>query len=144
MAATVQVGTILVADDSPFVPQILALDGKAYLENWNVVKSLSGIALDRLIRDAGYNFFFLAGEVNAMFFGTVGAQRIQNALKRILTKVRGGHFNCLEVTGITPKRCLGLHYTIVSAHSRHIQRSCQLDSIEQRQAASRDAKWARG
>jgi hypothetical protein len=144
MTATIQVGTILIADDSPAADQILASDGKAYLKNWNVVKSLSGIALDREIRDAGYHFFFLAGEVNAIFFGTVAAQRIQNALKRILTKVRGEHFNCLEVTGIRPKRCMGLHYTIVSAHSRHIQRSCQLDSIEQRQAASRDAEWARG
>jgi hypothetical protein len=144
MAATNQVGTILIGGDSPVVDQILALDSEPYLENWNVVKSLSGLALDRKIRDAGCHFFFLAGEVKAMFFGTVGAQRIQNALKRILTKVRGQHFNCLEVTGIVPKRFLGLHYAIVSAHSRHIQRSCQLDTIDQRQAASRDAEWARG
>lgn len=144
MTATIQVGTILIADDSPVVSQILALEGETYLENWNVVTSLSGTALDRKIRDAGYHFFFLAGEVNAMFFGSVAAQKIMNALKRILIKVRGQHFNCLEVTGITPKRCMGLPYTIVSAHSRHIQRSGQLDSIGQRQAASRDAEWAKG
>ncbi|HZP16722.1 MAG TPA: hypothetical protein VFB00_02060, partial [Terriglobales bacterium] len=92
----------------------------------------------------GWNFFFMAGEVKAMFFGAIGARKIQNALKRILEKVRRQDFNCLEVTGIAAKRFLGLRYAVVSAHSRHVQRSCYLDIAEVRRTSHRDAEWARG
>jgi len=89
---------------------------------------LDGFALDRKIRASGWNFFFMAAEVRAMFFGALGAKKIQNALKRILGKVKQQHFNSLEVTGIVAKRFLGVPYTVVSAHSRHVQQSCYLDS----------------
>ena len=81
-----------------------------------------------------------------MFFGAIGAAKIQNALKRILGKVRQQqqHFNGLEVTGIVAKRFLGMRYAIVAAHSRHIQQTCYLDSAETRRASHRDEEWARG
>ena len=49
---------------------------------------LNGFALDRKIHAVGWNFFFMAGEVKVMFFGALGAKKIQNALKRILVKVK--------------------------------------------------------
>jgi len=58
--------------------------------------------------------------------------------------VKRQNFNCLEVTGIVAKRFLGVPYATVSAHSRHIQQSCLLDSVESRQNGRRDAEWARG
>jgi hypothetical protein len=79
-----------------------------------------------------------------MFLGALGAKKIQNALKRILVKVRRQNFNSLEVTGIAAKRFLGVPYTTVSAHSRHIQQSCYLDGAEARRMFKRDAEWARG
>jgi len=112
--------------------------------NWSVVKALDGFALDRKIRTAGWNFFFMAAEVKVMFFGALGTKKIHNALKRILAKVRHQSFNGLEVTGIVAKRFLGVPYATVSAHSRHIQQSCCLDSAEARQTSQRDAEWARG
>ena len=78
--------------------------------------------------------FSMAAEIKVMFFGALGAKNIQNALQRILGRVKAQDFNCLEVTGIIAKRFLGVPYATVSAHSRHIQQSCQLDNIEQRQA----------
>jgi hypothetical protein len=42
-----------------------------------------------------------------MFFGALGANKIQNALKRILEKVRLQHFNGVEVTGIVAKTISG-------------------------------------
>jgi hypothetical protein len=80
---------------------------------------------------------------HALIFGAIGAKNIQNALKRILGKVRQQHFNGLEVTGIVAKRFLGVPYAIVSAHSRHVQQSCYLDSAEARRMSQRDAEWAR-
>jgi len=63
-------------------------------------------------------------------FGALGAKKIQNALKRILGKVKQQHFNSLEVTGIVAKRFLGVPYAVVSAHSRHLQQRCYLESAE--------------
>ena len=123
---------------------VLALESEPYLGNWSVVKALDGFALDDKIHAAGWNFFFMAAEVKVMFFGAIGATKIQGALKRILEKVSGQNFNCLEVTSIVAKRFWGMPYATVSAHSRHIQQSCQLDDIEQRRTGRRDAQWATG
>jgi len=77
-------------------------------------------------------------------FCALGAKKIQNALKRILGKVKQQHFNSLEVTGIVAKRFLGVPYAVVSAHSRHVQQSCYLASAEARRRSQHDAEWARG
>jgi len=124
--------------------EALVLESEPYLENWSVVKALDGFALDEKIHAAGWSFFFMAAEVKVMFLGAIGAQRIQRALKRILEKVGGQNFNCLEVTSITAKRFWGIPYVTVSAHSRHIQQGRQLDDVDRRRAMRRDAEWARG
>jgi hypothetical protein len=143
MTPTVQVGTILI-DNEPQLTRVLALKSKPYSGKWSVIEGSDGVALDRQLHAAGWNFFFMAAEMKVMFIGAIGAPRIQNALKRILRKVNHQNFNCLEVTGIVAKRFLGLPYATVSAHSRHIQQSRQLDDIERRRAAQRDAQGARG
>jgi|CZKR01.1.fsa_nt_gi hypothetical protein len=144
MTPTIQVGTILIGEEPPRMAEALALQSDPYLENWSVVRALDGFALDDKIHAAGWNFFFMAAEVKVMFFGATGAKKIQNALKRIFEKVKPQNFNCLEVTGIGTKHFLGVPYTSVSVHSRHIQQSSQLDSIENRRDGQRDAEWARG
>ncbi len=143
MDLTVQVGTIVVEEGNRMA-SALALPSQPYSGSWSMLKTRDSCALDREIHAAGWNFFFLAAEVKVMFFGALGAQKIHNALLRILKLVKPQNFNCLEVTGIVAKRFLGLSYGTVSAHSRHIQQSCQLDSLESRRNGQRDADWARG
>jgi hypothetical protein len=142
MTPVVQVGSILI-EAWPLMPQ-LGLKSEPYSGNWSLVKVLDGYSLDRKVRALGWNFFFMAAEVKAMFFGGLGAKKIEHALKRILAKVKEQHFNGLEVTEIVAKRFLGVPYAVVSAHSRHIQRSCYMDSAEARRTSQRDADWARG
>ena len=143
MPPNVQVGTILIERQSQMA-QVLGLESEPCSGNWHLLKALDVFALDRKSREAGWNFFFMAAEVKVMFFGALGAKKIHNAIKRILGKVGQQHFNALEVTGIVAKRFLGVPYAIVSAHSRHIQQSCYLDSTEARRTSERDAEWARG
>src|SRR4030095_8126342 len=104
---------------------------------------MCGFALDGRIRASGWYLFFMAGEVRAMFLGGLGTKKIQKALTRILTKVRLQRFNGLEVTRIVAKRFLRVPYGVVSAHSRHAQHSCYLDSAEARRMSQHDAEWAR-
>jgi hypothetical protein len=142
MPTNVEVGSILIEEWAPMM-QLLGLESESYSGNWSLVK-VNGFALDRKIHAAGWNFFFMAGETKVMFLGALGAKKIQNALKRILVKVRRQNFNSLEVTGIVARRFLGVPYATVSAHSRHIQQSCYLDGAEARRMSKRDAEWARG
>ena len=143
MPPTIQVGTILI-EDWPLMEQSLGLESEPYSGNWSLVKVLDGFTLDRKIRASGWNFFFMAAEVKAMFFGALGAKKIEQALKRILGKVKRQHFNGLEVTEIAAKRFLGIPYATVSAHSRHVQQSCYLDSDQTRRTSQGAATWARG
>jgi hypothetical protein len=143
MPPTVQVGSILIEDQSQ-MPQAVGLESDPYSGTWSLIKALDGFDLDRKIHAVGWNFLFMAAEVKVTFFGALGAKKIQNALRRILEKVKRQHFNGLEITGIVAKRFLGVPYATVSAHSRHLQQSCQLEDLEQRQAGQRDADRARG
>jgi hypothetical protein len=143
MPPVVHVGSILI-EESPRMTQLLGLESEPYSGNWSLVKVLDGFALDRKIHAAGWNFFFMAEDVKAMFFGALGAKKIRRALERILGKVKQQHFNGLEVTEIVAKHFLGVPYAIVLAHSRHVQQSCYLDGAEARRTSERDAECATG
>lgn len=123
--------------------QLLGLESEPCSGEWSLLKVIDGFALDRKIHAAGWNFFFMAAEVKVMFLGAAGAAKIQNALRRILGKVKRQEFNGLEVTQIVARRFLGVPYVTVSAHSRHMQQSCYLDSALARQTSEHDAAWAR-
>jgi hypothetical protein len=143
MLSTVQVGTILMKE-WPGMPQLIGFETEPGWGEWSMVKVPDAFTLDRKIHAAGWNFFFMAAEVKAMFLGSLGAANAQSALKRILVKVKQQHFNGLEVTRIVARRFLGVPYVTVSAHSRHMQQSCNLDSAETRQTSQDDAEWAKG
>jgi hypothetical protein len=143
MPLTVQVGTILMKE-WPGMTQLLGLESEPCSGEWSLLKVLDGFTLDSKIHAAGWNFFFMAAEIKVMFWGSVGAAKIQNALQRILEKVKPQQFNGLEVTQIVGRSFLGVPYVTVSAHSRHLQQSCYLDSALARQTIERDAEWAKG
>jgi hypothetical protein len=143
MAQNLKVGTILMKE-WPGMPQLIGLETEPCFGEWSTVKALDPFALDRKIHAAGWNLFFMATEVKAMFFGSLKATKVQSALQRILAKVKPQHFNGLEVTAIVARHFLGVPYVTVSAHSRHMQHSCNLDSAETRRTSQSDATWARG
>jgi hypothetical protein len=134
MTSTVQIGTVLIRENS--IPaDALGLKTEPYSGIWNILSARDGDAIDSQIHVAGWNFFFFASKVSVMFLGKVGATKIRNALKRIMEKVAPHNFNCIEVTGIAAKHFLGVPYVSVSAHSRHIQPTCKIDSVDIRRNA---------
>jgi hypothetical protein len=118
---------------------LLGFETEPCFGEWSWVNVLDGVALDRKILVA-----VMATEVKVMFWGSLGAVKIQRALKRSLAKVKQQHFNGLEVTAIVARHFLGIPYVTVSAHSRHMQHSCYLDSATTRRSFQRDSEWARG
>jgi hypothetical protein len=143
MPLTVQVGTILMKE-WPGMPELIGFETEPRLGEWSMASVPDAFTLDRKIRAAGWNFFFMAAEVKTMFFGSLRASKVQSALKRILAKVKQQHFNAFEVTAIVARHFLGVPYVTVSAHSRHLQHSSNLDSAEIRQTSQDAAEWANG
>lgn len=142
MAPTIHVGTILMKDGAG-MPK-LGFETEPCFGEWSSVRALNGFALDRKLHDAGWNYFFMAAEIKVMFLGTLGAAKVQNALRRIVAKVKQQNFNSLEVTEIATRSFFGVPYVTVAAHSRHVQQSCNLDTPEARLIAQHDAEWATG
>jgi len=122
--------------------QRLGLEQDRYSPGWCVVRALNGFSLDRKVRGAGWNSFFLAGTVTASALGSIKEGSVRAALQRVFSKVRTEDFNCLEVTGIVARHFLGIPYITVSAHSRHIQQSYLLDNPRARQAGATAAGLA--
>ena len=125
MADKIKMGSILI-EEGTLLPESLRFESEPYSNGWRFVKNLDGYGLDRKIRDAGWNFFYMAGELKVSVFGHVGEGTGRRAIKEILGKLKLDKFNCLEITQVAGKRFLGLPYVNVSARWRHIQESLVL------------------
>ena len=105
------------------VPQSLRVETEPYSQSWEIIKNSDGHSVDRDVRRADWNFFFLAGNIQATAMGYWGERTVRRAMERVLAKVALSKFNCLEITEVTAKQFLGFPYVHVSVHSRHIQKS---------------------
>jgi hypothetical protein len=128
MPDTIKPGTILIKEGT-LLPETLRFESESCVPGWRLVKELDGCGLDRKIREAGWTFFCLAGQLGATVFGIDEQKTLSRALEQILAKLESAEFNSLEImrvaTGIS-KRFLGIRYATVSAQSRHIQASAPL------------------
>ena len=140
MPQSVQVGTILV-NEIPLIPGITQVATEPFSGRWRIIKACDTFALDRGIHAAGWNFFFMAAQVKIRFLGSRGSEKIERALKRILTKVAKLHFNALEVTGIVTRHFMGMPYTTVTVHSRHIQQGYSLNNSEGQHTFHPQVAW---
>ncbi|PYU34921.1 MAG: hypothetical protein DMG28_04355 [Acidobacteria bacterium] len=125
MPDTIKTGTILIKEGTP-LPEALRFETEPCAPSWTLVKNLDGYGVNRKIDEAGWTFFCLAGEIKATVFGLDAQKAVRRAVKRILARLKGEKFNSLEVTAVASKRFLGVPYTSVSTHSRHIQESALL------------------
>ena len=122
MLETIKSGKILIKEDAA-LPSLLPFKSESCVPGWKSVTHLDGYELDRRIRGAGWNLFYLANEIKTNVFGFHGQERIRTAIARIVTNVAMKKFNALEITRVASKRLLGVPYVSVSAHPRHIQPS---------------------
>lgn len=131
MMSICKVGTIL-TQAHPLVLQALGMESEPWDENWKIVKGLDSSAFNRKVNAGGWNSFLIGAERKAMFFGTLNAEKIRSAVKRILAHVQDQRFNGLEITNISSRHLLGISYVVVSAYSRHIQENCFLGNASDR------------
>ena len=125
MAKMIEVGTLLLEEGAP-VAIAVPVETHPYLEGWKLVANLSSSILDKKLRDVGWTFFYMAGELTATAFGSDSEKTTRRAVKGVIAKLNPGRFNCLESSRVVAKTMLGLPYVTVAGHARHIQESLYL------------------
>ena len=120
MADTIKSGTILITEGA-LLPETILFESEPYAYGWRLVENIDSNGLDQIIRQVGWNFFYIAGVIETNVFGSDEKKTTRKAVKRIIANLKSKNFNCLEITRVATKRLLGLTYISVSAHSRHIQ-----------------------
>jgi hypothetical protein len=122
MIETIRVGTMLIEDGTP-TPESLVVGTEPYSAGWSSIVKSSSAQLGREIESAGWTFFFMAGEIRTCGFGFNDQSRTDRAVTHVIGAVKLQSCNCLEITQIRQRSFLGLSYTSLVAHARHIQRS---------------------
>src|SRR6266513_3482423 len=123
MSDTIKTGTILIKEGT-LLPEAVRLESEGCVPGWRLVKDLDRCGLDREIREAGWSFFCLAGEIRATVFGIDEEKMFRRTIAEILARLKLEKYNSLEITRVASeasKRFLGVPCVTVSAQSRHIQ-----------------------
>jgi hypothetical protein len=122
MTETIRVGTMLIEDGTP-TPESLVIGAEPYSPGWSFIVKSTSAQLGRELESAGWTFFYMAGEIRASGFGFNDQSRTDRAVAHVMGAVKLQNCNCLEITQMRQRSFLGLPYTSLVAHARHIQRS---------------------
>ena len=120
MTDAIQAGTILI-EGGASMPAFLGLESRPEASGWRSIGNLDWSQLDTAIQQAGWTFFFMAGEIKATVFGFDRQKALRTALRRLIVDVKAQHCNSIEITQVTSKSFLNVPYVSVMAHPRHLQ-----------------------
>jgi hypothetical protein len=90
---------------------------------WSYLINSTSAELDGNLRRIGWSFFYMAGEIRKIGFGFTSRSRMKRAVTRVIEAVKLQQCNSLEITQVQTKSFLGLPYTSLVAHARHVQLS---------------------
>ena len=129
MREPIQAGTTLFKEGT-ILPDGLTFESEMFSPGWRSVKGLNGYATDRKTPEAGWTFFYLAGESRTTAFGGEGQKTARRAIKKILASLKSEKCNSLEVTSVVLKTFLGMPYTTISFHLRNLQKGMFLSKSQ--------------
>jgi hypothetical protein len=122
----INTGTLLI-EEGTALPKSLRLESEHYSNGWAAITNVRS-EFNSEVKQAGWTFFFMAGDIRATVFGFDRDKAVHTAIERIITNVKSQKCNCLEIIQVTMKSFLRVPYVSVSAHSRHIQKSMTFSS----------------
>ncbi|MBZ5619912.1 MAG: hypothetical protein LAQ69_14505 [Acidobacteriia bacterium] len=120
MTDTIKAGSILV-EEGIHLPKFFLLQSESNLIGWAALKDTLS-TFEKTIQEAGWTFFFMAGEIKATVFGFNKQNALRAALKRLITDAKSQHCNSIEITQVEDRSFLRVPYVSVSAHPRHLQK----------------------
>jgi len=119
MTEPITTGCILFEEDIR-MPGFLWEQGESPSNGWRAIKGPRS-AFEKAVQEAGWTFFYIAGEIRATAFGFDRPKALHAALKRLIVNVKSQHCNGIEISQILGKSFCGVPYVSVSAHARHLQ-----------------------
>jgi hypothetical protein len=119
MTDTIAAGSILI-EPHAHLPNSIRLQGEPDASGWATLNGARS-AFEKEIREAGWTFFFMAGEIKATVFGFDRQKTLRAAFERLIANVKSRNCNGIEITQVTVKSFLKVPYVSVSAHARHLQ-----------------------
>src|ERR1700760_3220119 len=122
MIDRIRLGTMLIADGT-LTPESLVVGTEPYSAGWSSTTKFTSAELGRALERAGWTFFYMANEVRTTGFGFNNQSRTARAVAHAINAVRRENCNCLEITQMRRRSFMGLSYTSLVAHARHIQKS---------------------
>ena len=120
MPDLITAGDLLVQEGTN-LPGSLVLLAEADSNGWAAVKD-NRSTFEKAVHEAGWTFFFMAGEIKATVFGFDRQKALRGALKRLMTDVKAQRCNSIEITRVISGSLLKAPYVSVSAHPRHLQK----------------------
>jgi hypothetical protein len=120
MTDSIEAGGILVKEGIP-LPKSLSLQSDPDLSGWAAVTTARS-TFEKQIQEAGWTWFFMAGEIKTTVFGFARQKTLRIALRRLIAKVTSQHCNSIEIAQVTCNSFLMVPYVSVSAHPRHLQK----------------------
>ena len=123
---SVETGTIFLEAGAP-VPVSLVMRCDSFMNGWGVVDS-SPSAVDGQMRDEGWTYFFLAGEMKTTTFGLDPEKTLASGLSRLAEMTKALRCNSFEISSATHELFLGVSRVSLSCHARHLQKGHLLSS----------------
>jgi hypothetical protein len=120
MTDTITAGSILVAGGMHLPGSLVPRSGSDS-NGWAPIQDTRA-AFEKTIQEAGWTFFFMAGEIRATVFGFDRQKSLRVALQRLIADVKSQHCNSIEIAQVTSKSFLNIPYVSVFAHVRHLQK----------------------
>jgi len=96
MPDTIKPGTILIKEGT-LLPESLRFESASCAPGWRLVKESRWDGLDRKIREAGWTFFSLAGQLGVTVFGIDEQKTLSRAVEQILASPESAEFNSLKI-----------------------------------------------
>ena len=137
--SSIKTGAVMIRE-GVLLPECAHIETLGYSTGWRSVVNDDSFAVDRKLRAAGWQFFFIAGELKVIEPGW-GASTIRRGTSRILARGRKRNLNGMEITQVAAARFLGIPYVSIRAFSHHIQKEPVLQSNAERTLAQNDADW---
>jgi hypothetical protein len=138
MSNKIQAGTMLVQQSA--LLHSLGTQGEIYSDQWYSLGANESAGLDRKLRAAGWNFFFMADELRTIVPPWGGEKTLRAGVKRLLARTRAQQFNCMQLSNVLRERFLGIPFLSVVAHARHVQQGSRMESLEQRTSKGNGSK----
>jgi hypothetical protein len=120
MTGPIAAGSVFI-DDSAQLPNAALFQRERHSSGWAEVKNVRS-TFEKELPDAGWTFFYMAGEIKTTVFGFDREKSLGTALSRLIVNVKGQRCNCIEISQVTGNSFLKLPYVTISAHPRHLQK----------------------